>query len=291
MRCPAGGRRRDAPRRLGARLLTGRRADPAAVPFGSRWTVDAAVLRACWRRSRSSPSFSCCFIVIASSGTDEDSGDSGSSVSQQQTDHGVDHRRRRRRRASVSGNFYTVKTGDTLAGIAEEVGVPVAKLQELNPDARPAGSRLGPEDKNPRVTTAHQAVGRGPRRRAAGRRAGRPRRPSRHPRRAALPRSWWTRAPATQLLRQGRRARQRPIASTTKLMTALLTLERADLDDVFTAAPYSASPVESKIGLMPGERMTVRDLLTALAARERERRRGHARERRRRLAGGASCAR
>ena len=57
---------------------------------------------------------------------------------------------------------------------------------------------------------------------------------------------------------------ERPIASATKLMTALLTLERADLDDVFTAAPYSASPVESKIGLMPGERMTVRDLLTAL---------------------------
>ena len=54
------------------------------------------------------------------------------------------------------------------------------------------------------------------------------------------------------------------IASSTKLMTALLTLERADLDDVFTAAPYSASPVESKIGLMPGERMTVEDLLTAL---------------------------
>jgi D-alanyl-D-alanine carboxypeptidase (penicillin-binding protein 5/6) len=56
----------------------------------------------------------------------------------------------------------------------------------------------------------------------------------------------------------------RPIASATKLMTALLTLERAELDDVFPAAQYSASPVESKIGLMPGERMTVRDLLTAL---------------------------
>ena len=56
----------------------------------------------------------------------------------------------------------------------------------------------------------------------------------------------------------------RPIASATKLMTALLTLERADLDDVFPAAPYTASPVESKIGLVPGERMNVRDLLTAL---------------------------
>ena len=58
--------------------------------------------------------------------------------------------------------------------------------------------------------------------------------------------------------------RQRPIASATKLMTALLTLERKDLDDVVPAAPYAASSVESKIGLAPGERMTVRDLLTAL---------------------------
>ena len=56
----------------------------------------------------------------------------------------------------------------------------------------------------------------------------------------------------------------RPIASATKLMTALLTLERAELDDVFPAAPYAAAPVESQIGLVAGERMTVRDLLTAL---------------------------
>lgn len=59
--------------------------------------------------------------------------------------------------------------------------------------------------------------------------------------------------------------RARPIASATKLMTALLTVERTeDLDAVVRAAPYSASPVESKIGLAAGERMTVRDLLTAL---------------------------
>ena len=63
----------------------------------------------------------------------------------------------------------------------------------------------------------------------------------------------------------GKDAREeRPIASATKLMTALLTLERENLDEVFTAAPYSASPVESKIGLEPGERMTVEDLLKAL---------------------------
>ena len=54
------------------------------------------------------------------------------------------------------------------------------------------------------------------------------------------------------------------IASATKLMTALLTLERADLGDTFTAADYSAAPVESKINLRRGERMRVRDLLVAL---------------------------
>jgi D-alanyl-D-alanine carboxypeptidase (penicillin-binding protein 5/6) len=54
------------------------------------------------------------------------------------------------------------------------------------------------------------------------------------------------------------------IASTTKLMTALLTLERARPRQVFTAADYVAAPVESQIGLRPGERMAVRDLLEAL---------------------------
>ena len=57
---------------------------------------------------------------------------------------------------------------------------------------------------------------------------------------------------------------RRSIASTTKLMTALLTLERAKLSDVFTAARYDPSPIESQIGLEPGERMTVRDLMRGL---------------------------
>jgi D-alanyl-D-alanine carboxypeptidase (penicillin-binding protein 5/6) len=56
----------------------------------------------------------------------------------------------------------------------------------------------------------------------------------------------------------------RAIASTTKLMTALLTLERTSMDDVFAASDYRASPVESKIDLRPGERMRVDDLLEAL---------------------------
>jgi D-alanyl-D-alanine carboxypeptidase (penicillin-binding protein 5/6) len=62
-----------------------------------------------------------------------------------------------------------------------------------------------------------------------------------------------------------KRARERrQIASTTKLMTALLTLERSRPRQVFTAADYDAAPVESQIGLRPGERMTVRDLFEAL---------------------------
>lgn len=57
---------------------------------------------------------------------------------------------------------------------------------------------------------------------------------------------------------------RRSIASTTKLMTALLTLEQAEPGDVFRAAPYDALAIESKIDLAPGERMRVDDLLEAL---------------------------
>lgn len=57
---------------------------------------------------------------------------------------------------------------------------------------------------------------------------------------------------------------RRSIASTTKLMTALLVLESGKLRKTFTAPAYHALPAESKINLRPGERMKVRDLLTAL---------------------------
>ncbi|MFP5362822.1 MAG: D-alanyl-D-alanine carboxypeptidase family protein [Thermoleophilia bacterium] len=56
---------------------------------------------------------------------------------------------------------------------------------------------------------------------------------------------------------------RRQIASTTKLMTVLVALQRTDLDDIFSAADYDALPIESQIGLRPGERMSVRDLLRA----------------------------
>jgi D-alanyl-D-alanine carboxypeptidase (penicillin-binding protein 5/6) len=56
-----------------------------------------------------------------------------------------------------------------------------------------------------------------------------------------------------------------PIASTTKLMTALITLEHVrHLDQVFTAPNYYAAAADSQIGLRPGDRMTVHDLILAL---------------------------
>lgn len=57
---------------------------------------------------------------------------------------------------------------------------------------------------------------------------------------------------------------ERAIASTTKLMTALLALEQAKPSNVFTAPAYHAMPAESRINLREGERMTVHDLLEAL---------------------------
>ena len=59
-------------------------------------------------------------------------------------------------------------------------------------------------------------------------------------------------------------ARQRvPIASITKLMTVLLTLEHARLNDVVTVSPLAASVGESSANLRAGERLPVRELLEA----------------------------
>lgn len=56
---------------------------------------------------------------------------------------------------------------------------------------------------------------------------------------------------------------QLPIASITKLMTALVALERVGLDEVVTVTRRAAAVGESSIDLRPGERILVRDLLSA----------------------------
>lgn len=59
-------------------------------------------------------------------------------------------------------------------------------------------------------------------------------------------------------------ARERlPMASITKLMTALVALDHASLDDVATISRHTASIGESTINLRPGERVTLRDLIRA----------------------------
>lgn len=59
-------------------------------------------------------------------------------------------------------------------------------------------------------------------------------------------------------------ARKRPIASTTKLMTAYLALDELPLGSRLRVPAYSAGPAESVAGLTEGERLTVRDLLRAM---------------------------
>jgi D-alanyl-D-alanine carboxypeptidase (penicillin-binding protein 5/6) len=58
--------------------------------------------------------------------------------------------------------------------------------------------------------------------------------------------------------------KRRAIASATKLMTALLTMERTRLSDKVTASSYVASPIESKLSLRTGERLSVADLVRGL---------------------------
>lgn len=57
---------------------------------------------------------------------------------------------------------------------------------------------------------------------------------------------------------------RRAIASTTKLMTALVALDRLNLKDVLSQVPYNPAGAESLAGLRTGDRMTVADFLRGL---------------------------
>lgn len=59
-------------------------------------------------------------------------------------------------------------------------------------------------------------------------------------------------------------AKQRSIASTTKLMTAYLALQERSLSERLAVPRYSPAPAESVLGLTEGERLTIRDLLLAM---------------------------
>lgn len=55
-----------------------------------------------------------------------------------------------------------------------------------------------------------------------------------------------------------------PIASTTKLMSAIVAREKLSLDQVVEITREHTSVIGSDMGLRPGEKLTVRDLLTGL---------------------------
>lgn len=57
---------------------------------------------------------------------------------------------------------------------------------------------------------------------------------------------------------------KRGMASTTKIMTALLALEKLRMDSVVTVSPFASGTEGSSIWLAPGEHMSVSDLLYAL---------------------------
>jgi LysM repeat protein len=84
-------------------------------------------------------------LIVSSSGGGDSSGTPSASEREKDRDLGTDSRkaRRERRNADASGSgglpsrTYTVKSGDTLQAISEKTGIPVEKLQELNPQLDP----------------------------------------------------------------------------------------------------------------------------------------------------------
>lgn len=60
---------------------------------------------------------------------------------------------------------------------------------------------------------------------------------------------------------------RRPIASTTKVMTALVSLDELSIDQVLTTTPKAASVGEAEVYLEPDETMTVENLLYAMLLR------------------------
>lgn len=58
--------------------------------------------------------------------------------------------------------------------------------------------------------------------------------------------------------------KRRAMASTTKMMTALVVLERAKLSDVVIVPKAAAGVAQNAVNLIPGERLTVRQLLETM---------------------------
>jgi len=79
--------------------------------------------------------------------------------------------------------------------------------------------------------------------------------------------AWYVLGEDGSVVAQHNARAHRPIASITKLMTAVVALERARLSDVVTVSPRASSIGESTVFLRQGEQLTVADLLRGTLVR------------------------
>jgi LysM repeat protein len=91
--------------------------------------------------------FGAALLLIFSSAS-SDGGDSKPSASQEEKsrDLGTSGKKADKRKAkegALPTRTYTVKDGDTLGSISEKTGIPVDKLQELNPELDPQQMTTG----------------------------------------------------------------------------------------------------------------------------------------------------
>jgi LysM repeat protein len=77
-------------------------------------------------------------MIISTANKPQDNSGPSQSAAQKARDLGTgtnkSSRKTRTTRNKLPQRIYIVKTGDTLGSISEKVGVPVAKIQELNPN-------------------------------------------------------------------------------------------------------------------------------------------------------------
>ena len=76
------------------------------------------------------------FVVMSNASSSSDGGSPAAPGTDAERTTTTDDRETRTE-PKPRGNSYTVKTGDTLGGIAERTGVQVEQLLELNPDLDP----------------------------------------------------------------------------------------------------------------------------------------------------------
>ena len=89
--------------------------------------------------------FGLALVLILASGGGGEEQSTTSATEQERRDLELARERKRRERSKESRegqgklpqDVYVVKTGDTLGSIAEKTGIPVEKLQELNPELDP----------------------------------------------------------------------------------------------------------------------------------------------------------